>query len=109
MATKAVVGEILDLSPFLVAALQRMPNLVILCIQFPVANTEGKMAAKGKLKRKSYFVDERAIARAQKALGVKTGAEVIRLSVERVAEMEEFWQFMNKSRRTLKPGSVEKS
>lgn len=114
MATKAVVGEILDLSPFLVlepknAALRGMPNLVILCIQFPVANTEGKMTAKGKLKRKSYFVDERAIARAQEALGVKTGAEVIRLSVERVAEMEEFWQFMNKSRRTLKPGSVEKS
>ena len=66
------------------------------------------MAARGKLKRKSYFVDERAIARAQKALGVKTGAEVVRLSIERVAEMEEFWQFMNKSRRTLKPGSVEK-
>ena len=67
------------------------------------------MAAKAKLKRKSYFVDEQAIARAQKALGVKTGAEVIRLSVERVAEMEEFWQFMKRSRRTLRPGSVEKS
>jgi len=28
------------------------------------------------------------------------------VSVERIAEMEEFWQFMKNSRRTLKPGSV---
>lgn len=67
------------------------------------------MAEKARLKRKSYFVDERALNRAKKALGVKTEAEVIRLCVERVAEMEEFWEFMNKSRRSLKPGSVEKS
>ena len=69
----------------------------------------GRMAAKPKLKRKSYFVDERALSRAKKALGVKTEAEAIRLSVERVAEMEEFWEFMKKSRRSLRPGSVEKS
>jgi hypothetical protein len=62
-----------------------------------------------KLTRKSYFVDERALSRAKKALGVKTEAEAIRLSVERVAEMEEFWEFMKKSRRSLKPTSVEKS
>jgi hypothetical protein len=55
------------------------------------------------LKRKSYFVDEHALSRAKKALGVKTEAEVIRLSVERVAEMEEFWEFMKKSRRLIKP------
>ena len=60
------------------------------------------------LKRKSYFVDERALNRAKKALGVETEAEVIRLSVERVAEMEEFWQFMSKTRRSLKPGSIVK-
>jgi len=69
---------------------------------------EGVMVAPGKLKRKSYFVDERALNRAKKALGVNTEAEVIRLSVERVAEMEEFWQFMKKTRRSLKSGSVEK-
>jgi hypothetical protein len=46
---------------------------------------------KRQLKRKSYFIDERALNRAKKALGVKTEAEIIRLSVERVAEMEEFW------------------
>lgn len=67
------------------------------------------MAEKARLKRKSYFVDERSLNRAKKALGVKTEAEVIRLSVERVAEMEEFWQFMKKTRGALKPGSVEKS
>ena len=67
------------------------------------------MAEKVRLKRKSYFVDERALNRAKKALGVKTEAEVIRLSVERVAEMEEFWEFMKKTRRSLKPSSVEKS
>lgn len=70
---------------------------------------EVKVAAKAKLKRKSYFVDERALSRAKKALGVKTEAEVIRLSVERVAEMEEFWEFMKRTRRTLRPGSVDKS
>jgi hypothetical protein len=67
------------------------------------------MAPRAKLKRKSYFVDERALKRAKKALGVKTEAEVIRLSVERVAEVEEFWEFMKKTRRSLTPGSVEKS
>jgi len=61
-----------------------------------------------KLKRKSFFVDETALHRAKKALGVRTNAEVIRLSVERIAEMEEFWEFMKKSRRTLQPGSLER-
>ncbi len=58
------------------------------------------------LKRKSFFVDEHALRRAKKALGVATEAEVVRVSVERVAEMEEFWRFMKSSRRILKPGSV---
>ena len=84
------------------------------CLYYVVCITawsrlEVKMAARVKLKRKSYFVDERALSRAKKALGVKTEAEVIRLSVERVAEMEEFWEFMKKTRRSLRPGSVEKS
>ncbi len=60
-----------------------------------------------KLKRKSFFVDEGKLRQAKKALGAKTEAEVVRLSVERVAEMEEFWGFMKKSRQTLKPGSLE--
>jgi hypothetical protein len=70
---------------------------------------EVTMALRAKLKRKSFFVDERALNRAKRALGVKTEAEVIRLSVERVAEMEEFWEFMKKTYRTLRPGSMEHS
>lgn len=62
-----------------------------------------------KMKRASFFVDEATLRRAQKVLGVKSRAEVVRLSVERVIEMEEFWQFMEKSRGTVKPGSFEAS
>ena len=65
------------------------------------------MPTGAKLKRKSFFVDETTLHRARKALGVKTNAEVVRLSVERIAEMEEFWGFMKKSRQSLKPGSLE--
>ena len=65
------------------------------------------MRARNNLKRRSFFVDDRTLRQAKKVLGVKTDAEVIRLSVERIAEMEEWWQFMQKSRRTLQPGSVE--
>jgi len=64
------------------------------------------MSRDGTLKRKSFFVDERALRRAKKALGVATDAEVVRASVERIAEMEEFWRFMKNSRRSLRPGSV---
>ena len=60
-----------------------------------------------KLKRKSFFINEGKLRQAKKALGAKTDAEVVRLSVERVAEMEEFWGFMKKSRQSLKPGSLE--
>lgn len=57
--------------------------------------------------RKSFFVDEKAIRRARKALGVGTDAEAVRLSVERVVEMEEFWRFMAGTRGRLKRGSIE--
>lgn len=67
------------------------------------------MAERAKPKRRSYVVDERVLRRAKKALGVKTDAEVIRLSVERVAEMEEFWEFMKKTQRSLRSGSLERS
>jgi hypothetical protein len=40
---------------------------------------------------------------------VPTDAEVVRLSLERAAEMEEFWRFMQQSRRILKPGSIKRS
>ena len=57
------------------------------------------------LKRKSFFVDTRALRRARKALGVATDAEAVRGAVERVAEMEVFWRFMARTRGRLKPGS----
>jgi hypothetical protein len=58
------------------------------------------------LKRKSFFVDEQAIRRAKKVLGAATEAEAVRLSVERIAEMEVFWRFMKNSRKSLRPGSI---
>ncbi|HEY3356425.1 MAG TPA: hypothetical protein VGQ83_24455 [Polyangia bacterium] len=57
--------------------------------------------------RKSFFVDERAITRARKALGAGTDAEAVRLAVARVVEMEEFWRFMTRTRGKLTPGSFE--
>jgi hypothetical protein len=60
------------------------------------------------LKRKSFFVDPTTLKRAKRALHLATDAEVIRVSLERIAEMEEFWNFMQESRHTLKPGSFEK-
>lgn len=64
------------------------------------------MPRQATLKRKSFFVDEKALRRAKKLLGVATEAEVIRVSVDRAAEMEVFWRLMRKSRRSLTPGSV---
>jgi len=66
------------------------------------------MPAKVRLKRKSFLVDESALHRAKRALGVRTNAEVIRVSVERIGEMEQFWKFMKRSRRVLRPGSLER-
>ncbi len=64
------------------------------------------MPRQATLKRKSFFVDDGVLRRAKKALGVETDAEAVRVSVERMAEMEEFWQFMKRSRRILTPGSL---
>jgi hypothetical protein len=59
------------------------------------------------LKRKSFFVDQRRLREAMKVLGVRTEAEVIRLSIDRVLEMERFWRFMDRTRSALPPGSVD--
>lgn len=61
------------------------------------------------LKRKSFFVDERMLHRAKRLLRASSDAETIRLSLERVAEMERYWQFMDSSRGKLKPGSFTES
>jgi hypothetical protein len=67
------------------------------------------MARPAKLKRKSFFVDEKVLRRAKRVLGVSTDAEVIRISVERIAEMGRFWRFMDDSRKVLRPGSIERA
>ena len=65
------------------------------------------MARRSNLKRKAFFVDEKAVRRARKALGAATDAEAIRASLEQVAEMEDFWRFMRRTRRRVTPGSIE--
>jgi hypothetical protein len=60
-----------------------------------------------RLTRKSFFIDPEALKRAKRVLRVRTDAEAIRLSVERVAEMDKFRKFMETSRGVLKPGSFE--
>jgi hypothetical protein len=65
------------------------------------------MRGESGLKRKSFFVDERTLRRAKKLLGATTDAEAIRLAMERVVEMEEFWKFMDETRGTLKAGGIE--
>ena len=63
--------------------------------------------AKEALTRKSFYIDPVTLRRAKRVLRVRTDAEAIRLSLERVAEMEQFWQFMTKSRGLLKRGTLE--
>jgi len=65
------------------------------------------MAREARLKRTSFFIDVRALRRARSALGASSDAETVRMSVERVADMEKFWRFMKKTRRVLRPGSIE--
>ncbi len=53
------------------------------------------------LKRKSFLMEERTLQKAKKLLGVATEAEAVRLSLQRITEMEEFWQQMRATRNTL--------
>ena len=59
------------------------------------------------LTRKSLFIDRETLRQAKRALRVRTDAEAIRLSLERVTEMERFWRFMTKTRGALKRGSFD--
>ena len=65
------------------------------------------MAKETTLIRKSFYIDENTLRRAKRVLRVRTDAEAIRLSLERVTEMEKFWQFMTKTRGILKRGSFD--
>ncbi len=73
----------------------------------PVTGTRKAARKRPAFTRKSFFVDPVALRRAKRLLGVATDAEVVRLSIERVAEMEEFWRAMDASRRSVAPGSFE--
>ena len=53
------------------------------------------------LKRKSFFMEEATLQRAKKLLGVATDAEAVRLSLQRVTEMEGFWRQMRATRKSL--------
>lgn len=64
------------------------------------------MAARSALKRKAFFIDEQSLRRAKKALGVGTDADAVRASLEWVAEMQEFWRFMRRTRGKLRRGSL---
>jgi len=64
------------------------------------------MAGRSPLKRKAFFIDEQSLRRAKKALGAGTDADTVRASLEWVAEMEEFWRFMRRTRGKLRPGSL---
>lgn len=59
------------------------------------------------LLRKSFFVDAAALRRARRVLRVRTDAEAVRVSLERVTEMDTFWRFMARSRAALRPGSFD--
>lgn len=55
--------------------------------------------------RKSYFVDLTMVKKAVRVLGASSEAEAIRISVQRMVEMEEFWKFMDKTSGSVKKGS----
>jgi hypothetical protein len=60
------------------------------------------------LKRRAFLVDERAVREARKALGASSDAEAIRMSVERIAEMDRFWRLMRDTRKSVPQGSFDK-
>ena len=72
---------------------------LVYCVCMPRTN---------KLTRKSFFVDPTSLRRARKALRAKTDSEAVRASLERVAEMEEYWRFMEATRGRLAPGGFER-
>ncbi|MEO8185164.1 MAG: hypothetical protein ABI895_40675 [Deltaproteobacteria bacterium] len=62
------------------------------------------MSREGNLVRRSFFVDERELQRAKRILGATSDAEAVRLSLERVAEMERFWAHLDRTSGTIEVG-----
>ena len=54
-----------------------------------------------KLKRKSFFIDERELEAARRALGVDTDAEAVRGALREIARMRALARFMDKTRSSL--------
>ena len=46
------------------------------------------------LTRRSFFIDRRVLRKARRLLGAASDAERVRISVERIAEMEAFWRLL---------------
>lgn len=59
----------------------------------------------GKLKRKSFFIDERELEAARRALGADTDAEAVRAALREVARMKTLVRFMERTRGSVPPGS----
>jgi len=55
--------------------------------------------------RKSYYVEPAMVRKAMKVLGANSEAEAIRISVQNMVEMTEFWKFMDKTSKSVKKGS----
>ena len=60
---------------------------------------------KSRLKRKSFFIDERELDAARRALGVETDAEAVRAALREVARMKALARFMTRTQSSLPPGS----
>ena len=65
------------------------------------------MSKEGNLVRRSFFVDERELRRAKKVLGASSDAEAVRLSLERVAETERFWAWLEKTSGAVEVGEFD--
>jgi hypothetical protein len=57
------------------------------------------------LKRRSYFVDDNAVQRAKRILGAATDADVVRIAIDRVIEMDKFRKFVEQTARSVPRGS----
>ena len=64
---------------------------------------------KSKLKRKSFFVDERELDAARRALGVETDAETVRAALREVTRMKLLARYMARTRASLPAGSFSAS
>jgi hypothetical protein len=64
---------------------------------------------KTRLKRKSFFIDERELGEARKALGVGTEAETIRVALREVTRMTVLARFMDRTGGSLPRGSFSPS